>query len=92
MTLNANFHFIANCVSNLAHGCQAILNIRRADVLPEKVFKPLKGGVSDGWKLDRAEVEAALDKYFELCGWDIETGIPTQLKLAQLDLGWIDLG
>jgi aldehyde:ferredoxin oxidoreductase len=65
---------------------------RRADVLPEKVFKPLKGGVSDGWKLDRAEVEAALDKYFELCGWDIETGIPTQLKLQQLDLDWIDLG
>lgn len=65
---------------------------RRADVLPEKVFKPLKGGVSDGWKLDRDEVEAALDKYFELCGWDIETGIPTHQKLEQLDLGWIDLG
>ena len=65
---------------------------RRADVLPEKLFKPLKGGVSDGWKLDREEVEAALDKYFEFCGWDIETGIPTREKLIELDLGWIDLG
>lgn len=65
---------------------------RQADVVPEKLFKPLKGGVSDGWKLDRDEVEAALDKYFELCGWDIETGIPTREKLDELDLGWIDLG
>ncbi|MBK5107618.1 MAG: aldehyde ferredoxin oxidoreductase family protein [Anaerolineales bacterium] len=65
---------------------------RRADVLPEKLFKPLKGGVSDGWKLDREEVEAALDKYFEFCGWDIGTGIPTREKLVELDLGWIDLG
>ena len=65
---------------------------RRADVLPEKLFKPLKGGVSDGWKLDREEVEAALDKYFEFCGWDIGTGIPTREKLDELDLGWIDLG
>jgi len=65
---------------------------RRADVLPEKLFKPLKGGVSDGWQLDRDEVEAALDKYFELCGWDVETGVPTKGKLKELDLGWIDIG
>ena len=64
---------------------------RRADVLPEKLFKPLKGGVSDGWRLDRDEVQAAMDRYFEFCGWDIETGIPTREKLQELDLGWIDL-
>ena len=62
---------------------------RQADVLPEKLFKPLKGGTSDGWKLDRDEVEAALDKYFELCGWDVKTGIPTRDKLEELDLGWV---
>ncbi len=62
---------------------------RKDDVLPEKLFKPLKGGVSDGWKLDRAEVESALDKYFEFCGWDIKTGNPTRAKLEELDLGWV---
>jgi aldehyde:ferredoxin oxidoreductase len=62
---------------------------RKADVVPEKLFKPLKGGVSDGWKLDRDEVEAALDKYFEFCGWDVETGIPTTAKLEELDLDWV---
>ncbi len=62
---------------------------RKADVLPEKLFKPLKGGVSDGWKLDRDEVESALDRYFEFCGWEVETGVPTRAKLEELDLGWV---
>lgn len=62
---------------------------RTHDVTPEKLFKPLKGGKSDGWKLDRAEMESALDKYYEICGWDVETGIPTREKLEELDLAWI---
>jgi aldehyde:ferredoxin oxidoreductase len=62
---------------------------RKNDVVPEKLFKPLKGGASDGWKLDRDEVESALDKYFDFCGWDIKTGVPTRAKLEELDLGWV---
>jgi len=62
---------------------------RKNDVLPEKLFKPLAGGVSDGWKLDRDEVNAALDKYFEFCGWDVTTGNPTRAKLDELDLSWV---
>lgn len=63
---------------------------RKQDKLPEKFFKKaLKGGASDGWKLDRGEFEAALDKYFELSEWDVETGVPTRAKLEQLGLGWV---
>ncbi|MGD8403335.1 MAG: aldehyde ferredoxin oxidoreductase family protein [Anaerolineales bacterium] len=62
---------------------------RSNDIIPEKLFKPLKGGVSDGWKLERDEVETALDKYFEICGWDVQTGVPTRAKLEELDLGWV---
>jgi aldehyde:ferredoxin oxidoreductase len=62
---------------------------RKDDALPEKLFEPLKGGVSDGWKIDRVEFEAALDTYFEMCGWDVETGVPTRFKLEELDLGWV---
>jgi aldehyde:ferredoxin oxidoreductase len=62
---------------------------RKNDVLPEKLFKPLKGGVSDGWKLDRDEVNAALEKYFEFCGWDVKTGNPTRAKLDELELSWV---
>jgi aldehyde:ferredoxin oxidoreductase len=62
---------------------------RKNDVIPEKLFKPLKGGASDGWVLDRDEVESALDTYFELSGWDVETGVPTRIKLEELDLDWV---
>jgi aldehyde:ferredoxin oxidoreductase len=62
---------------------------RKDDLVPEKLFKPLKGGASDGWKLDRAEIDAALDRYYAFCGWDEETGNPTRSKLEQLDLGWV---
>ncbi len=62
---------------------------RKNDVLPEKLFKPLKGGASDGWKLDRDEIESALDKYFEFCNWDMKTGVPSRAKLEELDLGWV---
>ena len=62
---------------------------RKDDTLPEKLFKPLKGGISDGWKLDRDEVEAALDKYYEFCGWEVNSGNPTRAKLEELDLTWV---
>jgi aldehyde:ferredoxin oxidoreductase len=62
---------------------------RKNDTVPDKLFKPLIGGVSDGWKLDHAEVKSALDRYYEFCGWDVETGNPTRDKLEELDLGWL---
>ena len=62
---------------------------RKDDVLPQKLFNPLKGGASDGWKLDRTEVDSALDKYYEFCGWDIKTGNPTRVKLVELGLDWV---
>ncbi len=61
---------------------------RQQDIIPEKLFKPLKGGASDGWKLDKDEVETALDTYFELSGWDVISGIPTPEKLEELGLAW----
>ena len=62
---------------------------RTNDALPEKLFTPLKGGVSDGFVLDHEEVESAMEKYFEFCGWDVDTGNPTRSKLEELDLGWV---
>jgi len=61
---------------------------REHDKLPEKMFKKaLKGGPTDGIKLDKLEYEASLDEYFRQNGWDVETGIPTRAKLESLGLG-----
>jgi len=63
---------------------------READTLPKRIYdEPLKGGASDGVSVTRQEVEQALDIYYEMCGWDIATGKPTQAKLEQLGLGWM---
>jgi aldehyde:ferredoxin oxidoreductase len=63
---------------------------RSQDNLPEKMFKKaLKGGRSDGLKVDQAQFETALDEYFRQNDWDVETGTPTRYKLEQLDLAWV---
>ena len=35
------------------------------------------------------QIEAALNMYYELAGWDVETGMPTKNKLEQLELAWV---
>jgi len=63
---------------------------RSQDKLPEKMFKKaLKGGKSDGIKIDREQFEASLDEYYRQNDWDVETGNPTRHKLEALDLGWV---
>jgi aldehyde:ferredoxin oxidoreductase len=63
---------------------------REQDKLPEKMFKKaLKGGSTDGIKVDQAEFEAALDEYFRQNDWDVETGMPSRYKLEALDLAWV---
>ncbi len=63
---------------------------REHDTLPKRLFKePLKGGKSDGIVLDQAELDAALDQYYAMAGWDVGTGVPTRATLESLDLGWI---
>lgn len=62
---------------------------RANDTLPDKLFhKALKGGRSDGLRLDRDEFEAGLDMYFDQAGWVSETGIPTRETLEADGLGW----
>jgi len=62
---------------------------REDDFLPKKLGVPLVGGKSDGEFMTVEEIEDAKDMYFEMAGWDIETGNPTRAKLEQLDIGWV---
>ncbi len=63
---------------------------RERDTLPKRLFdQPLKGGPSDGVFITRQELEAALNDYYELAGWDPATGRPARAKLEELGLGWV---
>lgn len=74
---------------NLMRAFNAREGIGRAeDKLPKKLYKALKGGATDGVKLDEQEMERAKDIYYRLAGWNVETGTPTREKLEQLGIEW----
>lgn len=60
----------------------------RQDVLPERMFEPLSGGKTDGQRIDPVAFERAKKAYYEIAGWDAQTGLPTLAKLQELGLGW----
>ena len=63
---------------------------READTLPKKFFtRPLKGGKTEDYVLDYEEWRQAVDTYYAMCGWNIETGHPTRAKLEALGVGWV---
>jgi aldehyde:ferredoxin oxidoreductase len=61
--------------------------LRKNDTLPNKIFnEPLKRGPFKGEVMDRKKFEQMKDEYYELRGWDKETGIPKQETLVALGL------
>jgi aldehyde:ferredoxin oxidoreductase len=62
---------------------------RYQDTLPKKFFEPLKGqGPSAGTSITKNTFDQALVSYYEINGWDKNTGWPTPIKLKELRLGW----
>lgn len=59
------------------------------DVLPERLFEELRFGSRKGAKLDKGQFNKALQLYYEMMGWNRETGTPTTAKLDELDLEWV---
>ncbi|NIM98167.1 MAG: hypothetical protein GTO24_08835, partial [candidate division Zixibacteria bacterium] len=56
---------------------------RDDDVLFEKYYTNLDAA---GRKYNREDLERAKDEFYQLCGWDAATGIPTRNKLEEVDL------
>ena len=63
---------------------------RENDRLPNKFMEPV-GGVTDSSYIKKEELDYMLDYYYELCNWDISTGIPTKEKLKELDLEFVKI-
>lgn len=81
---------VAERHSNMAR----IFNLREGltakdDTLPDRFFSPMEGGTLKGKKIDREQFSKALETYYEMMGWEVETGIPKKEKLAELDLDWL---
>ena len=62
---------------------------RKDDHLPRRFMEPLIGGPTDGQRITKEELDSMLDSYYEICGWDLKTGVPTKKRLEELGLGFI---
>lgn len=56
---------------------------------PRDQAEPLHKGKMAGWKLDMDKYNGMLDRYYELHGWDKETGYPKRSTLEKLGLGYV---
>jgi aldehyde:ferredoxin oxidoreductase len=62
---------------------------RSWDLPPARVYEEkLEGGSTDGGIFPLEKVQALLDDYYKLRGWD-ENGIPTREKLKELGAEWV---
>jgi aldehyde:ferredoxin oxidoreductase len=59
------------------------------DYLPDRLYEPLEAGTEREKKISREQFADALRLYYEALGWDPETGIPTDGRLAFLGLDWL---
>lgn len=60
---------------------------RKDDTWPDRFFnEPMPEGPTKGAILFRDEINRLLDEYYELRGWDKESGLPTKQKLIELGL------
>jgi aldehyde:ferredoxin oxidoreductase len=78
---------------NLLRAFNAREGLTRADDrLPKKFYKALRGtGPTAGVALDESEIERAKDMYYELAGWNLADGLPSEHTLARLGLDWIGM-
>jgi aldehyde:ferredoxin oxidoreductase len=56
------------------------------DLLPQRMHEGIGNGPLKGQRIDPAEFLAARRVYYQMAGWDPETGHPTAAKLAELGL------
>ena len=56
------------------------------DVLPGRLHEPLGNGALKGERVDPEQFVTARRLYYEMAGWDPETGRPTGARLAELDI------
>jgi aldehyde:ferredoxin oxidoreductase len=74
-----------------AHTLARLFNLREGftaedDRLPRRVMEPFTEGPIAGSEITEEELSWCLHRYYELMGWDRETGEPTDECLRELEL------
>ncbi len=61
---------------------------REDDVLPQRVTQPHFSGSVTEKPVEDEELAEAVSQFYAMMGWDAETGVPTPMKLQELELTW----
>jgi aldehyde:ferredoxin oxidoreductase len=82
------FSLFGEKIINLERACQAREGwTRNDDTMPEKFFTdPVPNGPRKGYLIDRNKFEKMKSEYYEIRGWDVESGNPTKETLERLSL------
>lgn len=81
MTIGERMNNLCRCF-NVREG-----TTRKDDYLPPRFTEePLPDGPSKGQRITNEELQKMLDNYYELRGWNKNTGIPNREKLIELGL------
>ncbi len=59
------------------------------DWLPPRFFTPQTSGPLSKTAVDPKRLERAKRLYYEMMGWNPDTGVPTRAKLEELDISWV---
>ena len=59
------------------------------DVPPWRISTPLGSGPKEGVMVPAEDIQRAIELYYGMNGWDMETGAPTAAKLHELGLHWL---
>ena len=59
------------------------------DYLPRRFFIPFTSGPLKGVSIKEAELKRAINTYYDMSGWDKESGAPTPAKLQELGIEWV---
>ena len=59
------------------------------DVPPQRFSEPIQKGPSEGTYIAKDAMDEALSMYYDMMGWDHETGAPKAWKLHELGLSWL---
>ena len=61
---------------------------REVDTLPERFLaEPIPDGPRQGFVIPREQLDRMLDEYYEIRGWDRQTGIPAPAVTDKLGIG-----
>jgi aldehyde:ferredoxin oxidoreductase len=59
------------------------------DVAHWRISSPFESGPAEGVKVPAEDIAKAIELYYDMCGWDRNTGAPTAAKLFELGVGWV---